>query len=140
MDEQQELLSLVVNTLLYLTNAEEKPEIEASPRARVLRKLRDTKSPGKRKKLERQLETASDVVIRKYGTKIVIDRRIEEEQLLAGQVRRSGKKYVSRFMVRGHWRNQACGEGMKDHKLLFIQPYWKGPKDGAELVRDYFVK
>lgn len=28
--------------------------------------------------------------------------------------------------VRGHWRFQACGEGMKDRKLIFIDPYIKG--------------
>lgn len=36
-------------------------------------------------------------------------------------------KVKSRFIVRGHWRNQACGPGMHERKRIFIEPYWKGP-------------
>lgn len=39
----------------------------------------------------------------------------------------------SRFMVRGHWRNQACGPRRADHKRMWISPHWKGP-DGAEAI------
>ena len=34
------------------------------------------------------------------------------------------------FLVRGHWRNQAHGEQRLLRKLLWIEPFWKGP-DGA---------
>lgn len=140
MEEQQELLSLVVNTLLYLTNAEEQPEIEISPAERLRRKLKSVTSPGKRKKLERQLGKTSDVTVRKYGGNIVIDRRVEEETEHISKARREGRQYISRWMVRGHWRNQAWGVGMADRKLLFVQPYWKGPRSGEDLVRNYLVK
>jgi hypothetical protein len=36
----------------------------------------------------------------------------------------------SRFTVRGHWRNQACGKDHKEHKLVWIEPFWKGPTEG----------
>jgi hypothetical protein len=39
-----------------------------------------------------------------------------------------------RFIVRGHWRNQACGTAMTDHRLLWIEPYWKGPRDDAAVL------
>jgi hypothetical protein len=45
-----------------------------------------------------------------------------------------------RFVVRGHWRNQACGPGRKDRRLTWIEPYWKGPTDGPQLPRDFFVE
>ena len=38
-----------------------------------------------------------------------------------------------RFMVRGHWRNQAHGPGRAERKLIRIEPFWKGP-DMAEAV------
>ena len=38
-----------------------------------------------------------------------------------------GWRIKSRFVVRGHVRNQACGAGMLEHKTIWIAPYWKGP-------------
>lgn len=55
----------------------------------------------------------------------------------------NGKKeivYKSRWIVRGHWRNQAFGKGMKEHRLKFIEPYWKGPEKGTVLIRPYQFK
>lgn len=31
---------------------------------------------------------------------------------------------------RGHWRNQACGKGRKDHRIIWIQPHWAGRAKG----------
>ena len=43
----------------------------------------------------------------------------------------------TRFLVRGHWRNQAHGPGMSERKLIRIEPHWKGP-DMADIVsNDY---
>lgn len=40
-----------------------------------------------------------------------------------------------RWVVRGHFRNQAHGAGMKLHRLIWIFPFWKGPEHGVELAR-----
>lgn len=40
------------------------------------------------------------------------------------------------FMVRGHWRQQACGPKLTEHKTIWVSPYWKGPTDGPVLIRD----
>jgi hypothetical protein len=48
--------------------------------------------------------------------------------------------YKSRWLVRGHWRNQACGIAMQDHRRKFIEPYWKGPIMGSKLIRDYEIE
>jgi hypothetical protein len=45
----------------------------------------------------------------------------------------------SRFVVRGHWRNQPCGPGRQERKLLWIAPYWKGPAEGEVLDRTYEI-
>lgn len=34
-----------------------------------------------------------------------------------------------RFMVRGHWRSQACGEKLGQRRPVYVAPYLKGPKD-----------
>ena len=52
----------------------------------------------------------------------------------------SGKTYhlTSRFMVRGHWRLQAHGEARSERKIIWIMPFWKGPRNAEEaLTRSY---
>jgi len=48
-------------------------------------------------------------------------------------------KLAARYVVRGHWRNQACGVGMLDHKLRWIEPYWKGPVEAPGMTRSFTV-
>jgi hypothetical protein len=52
----------------------------------------------------------------------------------------SGKTLDIRFIVRGHWRNQACGAGHKDHKRIWVLPYWKGPEMSEIVSKPYIVK
>lgn len=51
----------------------------------------------------------------------------------------SGRQYTARWMVRGHWREQACGKDRKGHRRIFIEPHWKGPEAGTILQRNYKV-
>jgi len=44
-----------------------------------------------------------------------------------------------RWLVRGHWRQQACGHDMHDHRRTWIAPYWKGPERAAALVRAHEI-
>lgn len=46
-------------------------------------------------------------------------------------------KLEKRFIVRGHWKNQACGEDLSERKMIFVEPYWKGPADAPVLARVY---
>jgi hypothetical protein len=45
-----------------------------------------------------------------------------------------------RFVVRGHFRNQAVGKGRLERKRIWIQPFWKGPTSADELERRYVVE
>lgn len=50
-------------------------------------------------------------------------------------------KLARRFVVRGHWRNQACGMQRKEHKRMWISPHWKGPASAGEAMeRRYAVE
>lgn len=51
----------------------------------------------------------------------------------------SGRTLDVRFIVRGHWRNQAVGVGRKDHKLIWIKPHWKGPEMSEVVSKKYVV-
>ena len=44
-----------------------------------------------------------------------------------------------RYMVRGHWRNQAHGPKRELRRLKWIEPYWKGPEGAESLERSYSV-
>ena len=48
-------------------------------------------------------------------------------------------KLQHRFVVRGHWRNQACGEKHAERKRLWIEPHWKGPTTAEAAQRTYNV-
>lgn len=38
-------------------------------------------------------------------------------------------EWACRWAVRGHWRQQAVGEGRRQRRPLWIAPFWKGPED-----------
>ena len=48
-------------------------------------------------------------------------------------------KLHSRFMVRGHYRQQAFGTGRAERKRIWIEPHWKGPETAEEMKRLYHV-
>jgi hypothetical protein len=42
-----------------------------------------------------------------------------------------GWQVRTRFVVRGHWRNQAHGEGRQLRTRKWIEPHWRGPEGAA---------
>jgi hypothetical protein len=58
---------------------------------------------------------------------------------------RGGSREISfriknRFIVRGHYRNQAHGPRRSERTLRWVAPFWKGPEEGARLVHTYQPK
>lgn len=47
-----------------------------------------------------------------------------------------GIKLNKKFIVRGHWRNQAIKDG---HKIIFIEPFYKGTDDMEEIIKEYVI-
>lgn len=52
----------------------------------------------------------------------------------------NGTPIDKRFIVRGHWRNQACGEKHLDHKRIWICPYVKGDCFSETINKPYLVR
>lgn len=53
--------------------------------------------------------------------------------------RREGESNIEwshRWVVRGHWRWQACGVGRKDRRRIWIAPFVKGPENAPLFVTD----
>ena len=42
-------------------------------------------------------------------------------------------------LVRGHWKQQACGKGGSERKNIFVEPYWRGPEDAHIALRKHAV-
>lgn len=51
--------------------------------------------------------------------------------------REAALRLKHRFIVRGHYRNQAHGIRRSERTRRWIAPFWKGPEDGAALVHTY---
>jgi hypothetical protein len=52
----------------------------------------------------------------------------------------TGRTIDKRFIVRGHWRQQAYGEDRSLRKQIWIYPFYKGPEFGEVLNKPYLVK
>lgn len=57
----------------------------------------------------------------------------------SGGVRSAAWKLGARFVVRGHWRHQACGEARANRKVIWIAPHWKGPDNQEAFARLYEI-
>jgi hypothetical protein len=106
---------LIVNTLLYLQS--DKAIMEHVD----MLKNNDTKSRKGKKK-----NSSANPYIR-IGKSITINPKQKKMYKEANELKdKVTKQYKSQWIVRGHWRNQAFGEGFKDRKIIWIQPYVKG--------------
>jgi hypothetical protein len=59
---------------------------------------------------------------------VQVDMREHVADYLSGDLQRV---YKVRWLVRGHWRNQACGPGLGLRERIWIAPHWKGPESPA---------
>jgi hypothetical protein len=73
-----------------------------------------------------------DIRTFKIGKKLKVDCRQSIEDYVAGV--RPRVQNV-RTLVRGHWRMQRHGPKLSLKKPIWLQPFWRGPKDGPVLVR-----
>lgn len=72
----------------------------------------------------------------RIGKPIELDVRPALQAFLRGERRSSP---TVQGVVRGHWRNQAVGAGWSQHRVRWIEPYWKGPEDAAIAIRPHVI-
>lgn len=53
-----------------------------------------------------------------------------------GSLTGSEVEYSHQWLVSGHWRNQPCGTGRHERKLIWVNPYVKGPSDKPLVLKD----
>jgi hypothetical protein len=77
-------------------------------------------------------EPAHRVVM--VGKPISVDcRPAVADYLASGSKRKNGAPPSVQVIVRGHYKRQVVGVGRKGRKVIWVQPYWRGP-DGAPIL------
>lgn len=130
----------ILNLLLFLgsdeavlqsTHADEIARIEAIPKKK------------RRKVLDERLKRLKEDKTLVLSTTCTINPEIKQF-VLEGGLQSPTYTLKHRTLVRGHWRNQVCGEGRKDRKRIAIQAHFRGPtleeQMGAAVVHTYNVK
>lgn len=130
---------LVLNAMLYLGSSD--PDIiqRTSGRPGTLSAADNMKSQIKAKKARAAARKESELDYASVGESVkpIYVRKGESDRRVVSDEGR-GLLAAIRFIVRGHWRNQPCGPGLTERKLIWVKPYYKGP-DMAEMVNRPYV-
>ncbi len=133
---------LVLNAILYTTST----EADLVEKIGAHDEIRQSAGGGKpnadvRRRLRRASETLSELPYCRVGFRlqpIVIDHEVAtHESTVAGM---SGRKVKVRFRVRGHWRAQPCGPGLRDVRPVWVRDHEKGPSTAQTINRQYVVQ
>lgn len=82
--------------------------------------------PGAKIKGQRRRQAPSEVK--------VVELRTMKHQTVTHSS--SGRQYTHRWIVRGHWRDQPCGPGLKQRRRTWVPAYTKGPDDAPLLEKE----
>lgn len=140
-EEGLKFFRIIVNAILYLSSND--PDIIKcfSPRQAMEERLAKVKSTVKKKKARNELNKTSTLDYSAVGTHlppILVDKGRKSAE--SGGSNKGVLDSATRFIVRGHWRNQPCGERLQDRRLIWIQPYFKGPDMGELINRPYIIE
>jgi hypothetical protein len=125
---------IILNAALYISSADAELEHRPSDQEAVRQKIEQIPSRVKRQELKQEARHASRLPY------IVVGASVPVEEVVPTSAPEAKRSLSVRFTVRGHWRRQACGPGLKDHVLRFIKPYNKGPEMATLINKPYLVK
>jgi len=73
------------------------------------------------------------------GSPLKLDARPQIKAWLRGGSPRQHGAPSLQHIVRGHYKRQAIGEGRSNRKVIWVEPYWRGPEGAPILVRERVV-
>jgi len=121
----------LLNILLYISN--QSSLIKRSVVRREIKVKTKDKKKKKKKKEKIGISLYEELVI---GTEVLLS---NEDKEIMKRSASEGWKISYSFLVRGHWRNQACGPGMSLRKRKWIEPYVKGKDLASRIVGHSYV-
>ena len=134
------LFRIVLNAILYLSSSGSEITQRLSGRNAALERADKIKSRSKSKAARKSANRESILDFASVG-ETVGPIFISPGSGANQSDNPSGNRHTyKRFVVRGHWRNQAYGEGMSKRKLIWIMPHFKGPELTEVVSRPYFAK
>lgn len=126
--QYRQMFNLMINMALYITNSEEfRYTQDIDEEYNDLKRRMLVAKGSKREKIkERMREKGANPVI-VVGSSYIIDRTKQP----ISKIQNDKAKYQIkvRTLVSGHWRKQPYGKDNLHRKLLWIKPFWRGPKD-----------
>ena len=125
---------IILNAVLYISSADAELEHQPSDQETVKQEIDRIPSRVKRQELKQAARHASRLPY------IVVGASVPTAEDIPTSAPEAKRSLSVRFTVRGHWRHQACGPGLKDHILRFIKPYIKGPEMADLINKPYLVK
>lgn len=117
------MMRIVANSILYLSSAN--PDVSEGLREPA-RSGGSTLSSKEKRRLERSVTKLDYTLVGRSTTPY------------QGPSAAIGKQLTERIQTRGHWKSQAHGPGRLERKIIFIEPYWRGP-DAAEVINKPYV-
>lgn len=134
------LFRLCLNAALYLGSSDPDIVQRLSGRDAVMQRADSVKSSAKAKKIRSEAKRESALDFASVGEAMPPIRVTKQSGRDAGALGLDFREFAARFVVRGHWRNQACGPGLSERRLLWIKPYYKGPEMTELVNRPYVVR
>lgn len=133
------LFRLVLNAVLYLASNDTDIINRLSGRTAAEIEAATIKSHTKAKKARQEARKESELDYASVGESakpiyIRKDGELEPSLPIGGF-----REYAARFLVRGHWRLQACGSARTERRLTWIKPHYKGPEMAQLVNRPYIV-
>lgn len=125
---------LYINLSLYVAEQGRGTKVEQYT---TKAKKRRMKRKNKKSKAAKELPKPNVWII---GKEITLCKEMKDAAKAWTEAQSGSKaawKIKKRFTVRGHWRNQACGPSRQERKRIWVQPFWKGPKEGEKLTHVY---
>lgn len=89
--------------------------------------------PAKRKTGQPPLTTFQ------LGQSVEVDCRQAIRDYIEGREPKPGKALALQMLVRGHWKRQHHGERNAKVKIIWVQPYWRGPDTAPILTRPHVM-
>lgn len=123
---------VLLNTILYLSSNDPDIVEKLSRKKDIADEIERKSSKSKLRKLKSRARSLSELDYKLVGKKTDRIKVKKPNRGSSGSGNRKNKR-AKRILVRGHWRNQPYGEGMEKRKLIWIEPYYRGP-DMAEVV------
>lgn len=90
--------------------------------------------PGGKKKRKTEAPAHRVVTI---GRTVTLDVRSSIRDFVAG---RTPHMLTVQSLVRGHYKRQAHGPELLQRKIIWIEPYWRGPDDAPLLAKTHHLK